>query len=100
MGLLNEERCAGRGRNLYDDDLLYTRALLTMLAAVKPTTTVMIQNLISRAIDTAEGDNSMECRIWTGDTAMACLTATSERSIRFLPNRKRVHSLKRTPDTP
>jgi len=67
----------------YCDDLLYTRALLTMLAAVKPTTAAIIQNLISRAIDTAEGDKSIECRIFTGDTAMACLTATSERSIGF-----------------
>jgi len=72
-----------------------------MLAAVKPTTMTIIQNLISRAIDTAEGDSSMECRMFTGDTAMACLTATSERSISFLDQkRKRVNSLKRTPDTP
>ena len=42
-------------------ELLFTSTLLTMLAVVQPTTTAIIQNLISLAIDRVEEDISKEC---------------------------------------
>ena len=55
--------------------------LFTMLAAAKPTTIAITQNRTSLAIDTAEGDMSMECFMFKGAKAMACRTPTSERSM-------------------
>ena len=42
-------------------ELLFTSTLFTRLAVVQPTTTAIIQNLISLAIDRVEGDISNEC---------------------------------------
>ena len=52
-----------------------------MLATVKPRTMAMTLMRISLAIETVEGDRSMECLMLRVEKAMACLTATSERSI-------------------
>ena len=52
-----------------------------MLATVKPRTMAMTLMRISLAIETVQGDRSMECLISRVEKAMACLTATSERSI-------------------
>ena len=55
-----------------------------MLATVKPRTTAITLMRISLAIETVEGDRSMECLMLRVEKAMACLTATSERSIYVL----------------
>ena len=52
-----------------------------MLAAVKPRTMATTLMRISRAMETVEGDKSIECLILKDEKAMACLTATSETSI-------------------
>lgn len=52
-----------------------------MLAAVKPRTMATTLMRISRAMDTVEGDKSIECLMFNVEKAMTCLTATSERSI-------------------
>ena len=52
-----------------------------MLATVKPRTMAMTLMRISLAIETVEGDRSMECFMLRVEKAMACLTATSERSM-------------------
>ncbi len=52
-----------------------------MLAAVKPRTMATMLMRISRAMDRVEGDRSTECLMLSVEKAMACLTATSERSI-------------------
>ena len=44
-------------------ELLFTSTLFTRLAVVQPTTTAIIQILISLAIDRVEGDISNECLI-------------------------------------
>ena len=65
----------------YCSDFVEARTLLAMLATVKPRTMAMTLMRISLAIERAEGDNSMECLMLRVEKAMACLTATSERSI-------------------
>lgn len=55
--------------------------LLTMVAAVKPSTIAMMLIRISLATDTAEVDNSTLCFTFHVVKATTCLTATSERSI-------------------
>ena len=65
-------------------ELLFTSTLFTRVAVVQPTTTAIIQILISLATDRVEGDISNECLICTGGIATTCLTATSERSIGHL----------------
>ena len=52
-----------------------------MLAAVKPRTMAITLMRSSRAMDRVEGDKSTECLMLNVEKAMACLTATSERSI-------------------
>ena len=52
-----------------------------MLATVKPRTMAMTLMRISLAIETVDGDRSMECLMLRLEKAMTCLTATSERSI-------------------
>ena len=52
-----------------------------MVAMVKPRTMAMTLMRISRAIETVDGEISMECLMLRVEKAMACLTATSERSI-------------------
>ncbi len=52
-----------------------------ILTAATPTTTAMILMRISRAMETAEGDNSTECLIFKFVKVTACLTPTSEKSI-------------------
>ena len=52
-----------------------------MLETVKPRTIAMMLMRTSLAIETVEGDRSMECLMLRVEKAMACLTATSERSI-------------------
>lgn len=53
-----------------------------ILAVAKPITIANTQKRISRAIDTTEGDTSMECLIFNVVNAMACRTPTSEISIK------------------
>lgn len=93
-----------RGRKVFDGDLLYKRSctevqeqeklqqlrycwgfleartLFAMLAAVKPRTMATRLIRISRAMETVEGVRSIECLMFNVEKAMACLTATSERS--------------------
>ena len=52
-----------------------------MLTTVKPRTMATTLIRISRAMDIAEGERSIECLMFKVEKAMACLTATSERSI-------------------
>ena len=55
-----------------------------MVTAVKPRTMARMLIRISRAIDRVEGDRSIEkeCLMLSVEKAMACLTATSERSMK------------------
>ena len=52
-----------------------------MLAAVKPSTMAMTLMRISLATDVNDGETSIECLMFRGEKATACLTPTSERSI-------------------
>lgn len=63
-----------------------------MLIAATPITTAIMLIRISRAIETAEGDKSIECLIFNVVKATACLTPTSEMSIlpSFSSNASRV----------
>ena len=54
-----------------------------MLAVVNPTTTAMTQQRNSLANKTVEGDKSRECLIFNSVKATACLTPTSEKSIKI-----------------
>ena len=52
-----------------------------MVIAATPTTMAIMLRRISRAIDTADGESSIECLTSTGATVTACLTPKSEKSI-------------------
>lgn len=52
-----------------------------MLAAVKPRTMATTLMRISLAMETAEGERSIECLMLKVEKATTCLTATSERSM-------------------
>ena len=55
-----------------------------MLAAVKPRTMARTLMRISLAMERAEGERSIECLMLNVEKAMACLTATSERSMYWM----------------
>ena len=73
------------GHLSYRFGFLEVRTLLTILAAVKPRTMATTLIRISRAMETAEGERSIECFTLNVEKAIACLTETSESSIGFWP---------------
>ena len=65
----------------YWSGLREASTLFAMLAAVKPRTMATMLMRMSREMDRVEGDKSIECLMFNGEKAIACLTATSDESI-------------------
>ena len=81
LNLWDKPELVGGCLLVYAGPRLEERTLLMTLAAATPTTIAMMLMRTSRAMDTADGDSSIECLMFKVVNAMACLTPTSEMSI-------------------